>query len=191
MHRNAVLIFLAALGVASISEAAETYKIDKSHTDLIFSIEHAGFSHKYGWFREVDAVLQYDPARPENSKVEVTVKTASLDTALPARDQDLKSDKFLDVVKYPEMRFESTKVVPGKDHELRVEGNLTLHGVTRPITLNAMLNKTGPNPFDKTPTLGFSGSGKLKRSEFGITTFIPMIGDDVAISLEVEFRRAQ
>lgn len=190
MRHHIVPVFLAALGIASTSEAAETYKIDKNHADLMFSIEHAGFSRKHGWFHDFEGVLQYDAASPQNSKVEVTVKTTSVDTALEARDKDLKSDKFLDDAKFPEMRFVSTGVVPGANQALRIEGNLTLHGVTKPIVLDAKLNKAGPNPFDKNPTLGFSATGNLKRSDFGITTYIPMIGDVVEIAVEVEFRRA-
>jgi polyisoprenoid-binding protein YceI len=191
MNRHAVMFISSALAIVSSSYAAESYKIDTNHADLLFSIEHAGFTQKHGSFRDFAGVLQYDSAKPENSKVDVVVKTASLDTALPARDKDLKGAQFLDTEKFPEMRFESTKVVPGKNEELRIEGNLTLHGVTKSITLDAKLNKSGPNPFDKTPTLGFSATGSLKRSDFGIVTYIPMIGDLVQITLDVEFRRAQ
>jgi polyisoprenoid-binding protein YceI len=187
MQRYIGPIALLMLGGSSASIAAETYHIEKTHADLLFSIEHAGFTQKHGWFRDFDGTLQYDAARPENSKVEVTVKTDSLDTALAARDKDVKGAMFLDTAKYPEMRFISTRVVPGADHQLRIDGNLTLHGVTKPITLNAKLNKAGPNPFDKRPTLGFSAAGTLKRSDFGITTYIPTIGDLVSITLDVEF----
>lgn len=190
MQRYVVPIALIALGAASSAFASETYRIEKTHADLLFSIDHAGFTHKHGWFREFDGSLQYDAAQPQSSKVEVTVKTDSLDTALPARDKDVKGEKFLDTGKYPEMRFVSTKVVPGANQELRVEGNLTLHGVTKPFTLNAKLNKAGPNPFDKRPTLGFSATGLLKRSDFGITSFIPVVGDLVTITIDVEFSRA-
>lgn len=191
MHRQFTALVVAALAIASPSEAADAYNIDKNHADLLFSIDHAGFTHKHGSFRDFSGALQYDEAKPENSKIEVTVQTASLDTAHPGRDQDLKSEKFFDTSKYPQMRFESTKVVPGKNQELRVEGTLTLHGVTKPLVLNAKLNKSGPNPFDKTPTLGFSATGVLKRSDFGMTTFLPMIGDVVEIEIDVEFRRVQ
>lgn len=190
MSRQIISAIVTALGFACSAHAADAYKIDKTHADLLFSIEHAGFSHKHGSFRDFDGELQFDEAKPENSKVTVVVQTMSLDTAHPGRDQDLKSDKFFDVAKFPEMRFESTKVVPGKNQEMRVEGNLTLHGVTKPIVLTTKLNKAGPNPFDKTPTLGFSATGTLKRSDFGITTYLPMIGDVVEITIDAEFRRA-
>ena len=180
---------LATLGTASTSIAAEAYKGDKSHADLLFSIEHAGFTRKHGWFRDFDSTLQYDSAKPENSRVEVTIRISSVDTGLPARDEDLKGPGFFDSAKYPEMHFVSTKVVPGKDQELRIEGELTLHGVTKPVTLSARLNKAGPNPFDKTPMLGFSGTASLKRSDFGMTNLIPMIGDLVTVTFDIEFKR--
>ncbi len=185
----AVGMVLAA--AASASLAAETYQLEKSHVDLLFAINHLGFTQKHGSFRDLDATLQYDAAHPEKSQVTVTVKTDSIDTGFAQRDSDVKSDKFLDVAKYPEMRFVSTKVTPGPQDTLVVEGNLTLHGVTRPLTLNARLNKSAPNPFDKKPTLGFSASGTLKRSDYGVSTYLPMIGDEIAITIDAEFNRAQ
>jgi polyisoprenoid-binding protein YceI len=190
MQRHVLPIALIALATTVAPVAmAETYRIEKTHADLLFSIDHAGFTQKHGSFREFDGSLQYDSAKPENSKVEVTVKTDSLDTALPARDKDVKGEMFLDTTKYPEMRFVSTKVTPAANQELRIEGNLTLHGVTKPITLNARLNKAGPNPFDQRPTLGFSATGSLKRSDFGMTGFIPVVGDVVKIQIDAEFNR--
>lgn len=190
MQRHVLPIALIALGTVSSSFAAtETYRIEKTHADLLFSIDHAGFTQKHGSFRDFDGSLQYDSAKPENSKVEVTVKTDSLDTALPARDKDVKGEMFLDTAKYPEMRFVSTKVTAAANQELRIEGNLTLHGVTKPITLNAKLNKAGPNPFDQRPTLGFSATGSLKRSDFGMASFIPVVGDLVKIQIDVELNR--
>lgn len=190
MQRHIFSIALVVLGTAaSPLAAAENYRIEKTHADLLFSIDHAGFTRKHGSFREFDGSLQFDAARPENSAVEVTVKMDSLDTALAARDKDVKGEMFLDTAKYPEMRFVSSKVTVAANQELQIEGNLTLHGVTRPITLHARLNKAGPNPFDQRPTLGFSATGSLKRSEFGMTGFIPVVGDVVTIEIDAEFNR--
>lgn len=189
-NRLMILALGMVLGtLASVSSAAETYQLEKTHVDLLFAISHLGFTEKHGSFRDLDASLQYDAEHPEKSQVTVTVRTDSVDTGFTARDTDLKSDKFLDVAKYPEMRFVSTKVTPGPKDALVIEGNLTLHGVTRPLTLNARLNKSAPNPFDKKPTLGFSATGSLKRSDFGVSTFLPMIGDDIAITIDAEFNR--
>jgi polyisoprenoid-binding protein YceI len=189
LHRFLVPAAIVALGATSASLAAETYQLEKTHVDLLFSIDHLGFTQKHGSFRDLDATLQYDAAQPEKSAVSVTVKTDSLDTAFEPRDKDLKSDKFFDVAKYPEMKFVSTKVTAGPKQSLLVEGNLTLHGVTKPLTLHATLNKVGANPFDKKPTLGFSATGSLKRSDFGMSTYLPMIGDVVTITIDAEFNR--
>lgn len=178
-----------ALGAASASLAAETYHLEKTHADLVFSINHAGFTEKHGSFRDLDATLQYDAQSPAKSQVSVTVKTDSLDTGHAGRDQDVKGDKFLDVAKYPEMRFVSTRITAGPNHTLLVEGNLTLHGVTKPLTLHAIFNKAGPNPFDKAPTLGFTATGSLKRSDFGVSSYVPIIGDVVDITIDAEFNQ--
>jgi polyisoprenoid-binding protein YceI len=188
-HQFTLPVALLAIGAASNSVAAETYRLEKTHVDLLFSINHAGFTQKHGSFRELDATLQYETQSPEKSQITVTVKTDSLDTGDPARDRDVKGEKFLDVAKYAEMRFVSNKVTPGPNQTLLVEGNLTLHGITRPLTLHATLNKAGPNPFDKRTTLGFSASGSLKRSDFGISTYEPLIGDVVTIEIDAEFNQ--
>jgi polyisoprenoid-binding protein YceI len=189
--RYSTIAFALACGVASHVMAAETYQLEKTHVDLLFAINHAGFTEKHGAFRQLDATLQFDAQKPENSQVTVTVKTDSIDTGFPARDADLKSAKFLDVAKFPEMRFVSTKVTRNADQTLRIEGELTLHGVTKPVTLQAKLNKAAPNPFDKRPTVGFSASGSLKRSDFGVATYLPVIGDVVSITIDAEFNHPQ
>jgi polyisoprenoid-binding protein YceI len=190
MRYRTTLTSMLALGLATAAAAAETYHLEKTHVDLLFSISHAGFTEKHGSFRDLDATLQYDDSKPENSQVTVVVKTDSLDTAFAPRDKDVKSEKFLDVARYPEMRFVSTKVTREPDQTLRIDGQLTLHGVTRPLTLHARLNKEAPNPFDKRPTLGFSATGSLKRSDFGIATYLPVIGDEVNLTIDAEFNRS-
>ena len=188
MQRHLMICAAAAMfGAAPAFAAVETYQLEKTHVDLLFTINHAGFTEKHGSFRDLDATLQYDADHPEKSQVSVTVKTDSLDTGFAPRDKDVESDKFLDVAKYPEMRFVSTKITPGSNGTLLVEGNLTLHGLTKPLTLHATLNKAAPNPFDKRPTLGFSATGTLKRSDFGISTYLPMIGDLITITIDAEF----
>jgi polyisoprenoid-binding protein YceI len=186
---STMLAFALVLGGTAPLMAAETYHLEKTHVDLLFSIDHAGFTEKHGSFRELDATLTYDAQKLENSQISVTVSTGSVDTGFPARDTDLKSEKFLDVAKYPEMRFVSTKVSVEADRSLRIDGQLTLHGVSRPLTLHAKLNKAAPNPFDKRPTLGFSATGSLKRSDFGVSTYVPMIGDVVTLTIDAEFNR--
>jgi polyisoprenoid-binding protein YceI len=194
MHKLAMRTFTTLttiLTLASVASAAttETYQLEKTHADLLFSINHAGFTEKHGSFREFDATLYYDRSKRENSRITVTVQTRSLDTAFPARDEDVRGEAFLDVTRYPEMRFESTKVTLGGHGALRIDGSLTLRGITRPLTLQAHLNKEGPNAFDHRPTLGFSAMGSIRRSDFGMSKFLPLIGDIVSITIEVEFNR--
>jgi polyisoprenoid-binding protein YceI len=184
-----ILTTLIACAAAPAIFAADTYHLEKTHVDLLFSINHAGFTQKHGSFRDLDATLEYDAAKPQNSKIDVTVKTDSLDTANPERDKDVKGERFLDVAKYPEMHFVSTKVTRDSNQSLRIDGQLTLHGVTRSLTLYAKLNKAAPNPFDKRPTLGFSATGWLKRSDYGIATYVPVIGDEVTLTIDAEFNR--
>lgn len=190
MQRHLTILAVLVLGgAASAAVTVEPYGLEKTHADLLFSISHAGFTEKHGSFRDFDAKLEYDAQSPQKSQVSVTVQTDSLDTGFAPRDQDVKGDKFLDVAHYPEMRFVSTKVTPGPNQTLLVEGNLTLHGVTKPLTLRARLNKAGPNPFDGKPTLGFTATGSFKRSDFGIATAVPIIGNEVTIAIDVEFNQ--
>lgn len=185
--------FLLALlcPVAAVSAAGSTeYQLEKTHVDVLFAVSHLGFTQKHGSFRDLDAKLNCDPEKLAACRVEVVIRAESIDTGHEGRDKDLKSERFFDVAKYPEIRFVSRKVSPAKDHGLRVEGELTLHGVTKPLTLEGTLNKVGPNPFDKKPTLGFSAHGVLKRSEFGVSGLLPMIGDEVSITIDAEFNHA-
>ena len=191
MSLRAVLFTSVTILMASLAVAApETYQLEKTHVDLVFTIDHAGFSQKHGSFRALDATLHYDPSAPQGSSVSVTVETASLDTGFAARDKDVMGPMFLDVAKFPQMRFVSKKVTRAPDHTLDIQGELTLHGVTKPLVLHAKLNKLGPNPFDKRPTVGFTATGSLKRSDFGISTAVPVIGDEVRITIDAEFNHA-
>ena len=170
--------------------APQTYQLEPTHVDVLFSINHLGFSSKHGLFRAVAGTLVYDADHPEASQVTIAIKTDSIDTSFSARDVDLKSDKFFDTMKFPVMEFKSTQITRTGGDMFRVVGDLTLHGVTKPITLKAQLNGAGKNPFDQKPTVGFSLNGTLKRSDFGITEYLPAIGDLVTLTADAEFNQA-
>ena len=189
MLERAFLFILFGAIAAQAHSAGADYTLEKTHVDVLFAVSHLGFTQKHGSFRDLDAKLNCDPDKLETCRLEVVIRAESIDTGVEARDKDLKSERFFDVAKFPEVRFVSRKVTPAKGNAVRVEGELTLHGVTKPLTLEATLNKVGPNPFDKKPTLGFSARGILKRSEFGMSALVPMIGDDVAITIDAEFNR--
>jgi polyisoprenoid-binding protein YceI len=182
-----ILATLALLSFPLTSaHAADTYTFDPNHTTVIWSAEHLGFSHPHGLFSNVEGTLTLDEAAPANSKVDVTIKTAGIATGIAKFDDHLKSKDFFDVEKHPTATFKSTKVEKTGDATAKVTGDLTLLGVTKPVTLDVTLNKKGEHPMSKKPTVGLSAKGTIKRSEFGLSFGVPNVGDDVPIVIEAE-----
>lgn len=163
-----------------------TYAIDPSHTNVLFSLSHMGFSHYYGRFNKVDGSLTFDAKAPEKSKLSVTVDVASIDTNNEKLQGELKSAQWFDAAKFPTATFTSTKIEKLSATKGKVTGDFTLHGVTKPVTLDVTFNGTGINPIANSEELGFSAKGTIKRSEFGITQYVPMVGDDVTLTIETE-----
>jgi polyisoprenoid-binding protein YceI len=186
MRFTPALALLSALFL-SAPALADTYEIDPAHTHVGFQISHLGFSETYGVFKNVSGTLTLDEKKPAASAVDVTIDVASIDTASDQRDEHLKGPDFFDVAKYPTMTFKSTKVKVTGKNTATVTGDLTLHGVTKPVSLLVKLNKAGESPIAKGRYVaGFSALGKLKRSDFGIKTYLPMIGDEVTIAISSE-----
>lgn len=180
-----LLTTFLSLSLTNPALAATTYKLDASHTAITFHISHFGFSSPSGKFMNVDGTLELDESNPAASKVSVTIPIDKVDTGVAKLDEHLQSKDFFDVATYPIATFTSTKVdVTGKETAV-VHGNLTLHGVTKPVDLNVRLNKTGENMFKK-QTAGFSAAAVIKRSDFGITTYLPGLGDEVRLDIESE-----
>jgi polyisoprenoid-binding protein YceI len=173
---------------AFVPESAGTYALDKSHANIIFSVTHLGFSNYFGRFNNFDGTLVIDAAAPENSKVDITIDTASLDTNHDQLEGKLKNAPYFNVAQFPTATFKSTsvRVSPGTNTGV-VVGELTLLGVTKPVTLDVVFNRQALNPFSKKQTVGFSAKGTFKRSEFGMTELVPHVGDDVTLQIEVEF----
>lgn len=180
------LAFLSAIAF-STPALADDYEIDAAHTHVGFQVSHFGFSETYGVFKNVSGTLLLDEAKPETSKVDVTIDVASIDTGDEKRDEHLKGADFFDAKQFPAITFKSTKVeVAGKD-SANVTGDLTMHGVTKPVSLVVKLNKAGESPIVKGHYVaGFSALGKLNRSDFGIKTYVPMIGDEITIAISTE-----
>jgi polyisoprenoid-binding protein YceI len=178
-------ILVAAAPVASA--APVSYAMIKDHTDLTFTIDHAGFSLKHGWFTDLDGTLMLDPDHLEASSVAITVNARSIATNHELRDKELRGPGFLDTDKFPTLGFVSSRVTSTGPDSLDVEGNLTLHGVTKPLLLHTKVNRIASSPFTHLPAAGFSARGTLKRSDYGILAIIPLIGDEVAITIDVEF----
>jgi polyisoprenoid-binding protein YceI len=177
-----------AAGHAS-SVQAGTYSVEPNHTRVVFSVNHMGFSTWYGDFTGAKGSLTLNPKAPASSKVEVTLPTASVSTTNTTLDGELKSADWLDAGKYPTITFTSTKVRPTGADTAKVTGDLTLHGVTRPVTLDVKFHGAGANPMSKAYTVGFDAHGSLKRSEFGVTKYLPLIGDEVEITISAPFEK--
>lgn len=184
-----------AAPVATDAPAGD-YKLDKSHASLTFRVDHLGFSIYTARFTALDATLKFDPKNPTASVFEGTVDPNSLDVPSPPENflNDLRGPKWLDTAKYPEITFRSTKIELTGPNTANVTGDFTLHGVTKPLTLAATFNGGyAGHPYDPNARIGFSATGMLKRSDFGIAYGIPApgtkmgVGDEIQIALESEF----
>jgi polyisoprenoid-binding protein YceI len=167
------------------------YTIDKSHAKIVFSINHLGFSTYYGIFNDFAGSLDLDSAAPAKSALSVTINVAGIVTTDRKLDANLKSDAFFDVAKFPKATFKSTSIELTGEGTGKLTGDLTLHGVTKPVTLDVTFNGSGTPPMSKAYVVGFDAVGMLKRSDFGIKNFVPFVGDDVKLLISCEFDRAQ
>ena len=177
---------LTILFTTQLAIAAEKYTIDPNHTNITWKAGHLGFSFPSGKFTKTEGVLHLDQKNLEKSKIEVTIHTASILTGIEKFDTHLKSADFFNSSKHKLAAFTSTKIVMSSKTSGKIHGNLTLNGVTKPVILNATLNKVGPNPFTKAQTAGFSATATIKRSEFKIKYGLPAISDDVNLDIELE-----
>ncbi|GHD68401.1 YceI family protein [Jeongeupia chitinilytica] len=181
------LILAAAFAtVASAAFAApETYSIDPSHTAAHFSINHLGFSTQQGTFDKTSGSIVLD-AEKKSGSVDISIDTASLDTGWDARDKHLKGEDFFNVEKYPTATFKSKNFKFDGDKLVAVDGDFTLLGVTKPLTLSVADFKCGPHPMMKKPWCGAAATAVLKRSDFGMKAYLPAVGDEVKLTIQVE-----
>ena len=183
--RNLLIAVLVVFGCGRIAVAADSYTIDPSHTFPRFEISHFGFSTHQGQFNKTTGKIVLDRAAKTGS-IEITVDTASIGTGDPALEKHLKSEDFFNVAKFPTMVFKSKSVKFNGDVPASAEGELTLLGVTRPLTLTITRVKCAPHPMLKKEDCGAEVTGMLKRSEFGMKTYVPAVGDEVTLRIQVE-----
>ncbi len=167
---------------------AGAYVLDPAHSKITWSVDHMGFSTYIGQFTGVDARLTIDPDRLSATALTATVRTDTVGTFHDGLDAHLKNADFLDVSNHPTATFRSTSVKRTGASTADITGDLTLRGVTRPVTLEAEFNQAGVNPLDKTYTLGFDGKAVIKRSDFGVSYGLPAVGDEVTLNLAAEFK---
>ena len=165
------------------------YILDKSHASMIAKISHMGFSQFTVRFDRLDASFDYDPKTPAASHIEVMVEAASIDTGDASFSQELAGDGWFDAEKHPQIRFVSRSIDLGDGQHGKVAGDLTLHGVTHPAVLEVTFNGVGSGLIPGTLRTGFSATGVIKRSEYGMKKYATWVGDDVALLIEAEFTR--
>ena len=191
---RALAAAMLALTLGLSNASADTWEFDKQNTSIRFTWDHLGLSRQSGQFMDFDGRLSFSPSDPEGGMVEVVIKAASLWTGVKEYDDNLKSESFFDAARNPIIMFRSTDArVTGEKTGL-VEGELTIMGISRPVTLQVIWNYTGEHPFAPVnPTYkgkwasGFSATTKIRRSEFGLTRALPLISDEIWITIEAEF----
>lgn len=183
------LLLAAVLGLAFAGAATAhpvTYKIDPNHTDVVARWSHFGFSNPVAHFGDVDGTITYDPHEVGNSSVQVTIPLSGLDSHVDALDEHLRGPDFFDAAQYPTITFRSTGVESAGEGKLRVSGDLTVHGVTRPAVLDVTVNQVGEHPMGGARAAGFDATTTIRRSDFGIDKYVPNVSDEVEIRITTE-----
>lgn len=172
-----------------------TYAVEKTHSQIRWTVNHFGFNDYFGIFGEPTGTLTLDPKKPNAAKVEIDIPVSQLATSskgltehMLRAGKDGKAADFFEVAKHPSAKFVSTSVT-AKGMEAKINGNLTLNGVTKPVILDAKFVGAGANPFNKKETVGFHARTKIKRSDWGITYAAPLVADEVALDISVAFEK--
>lgn len=177
-------------GAGTVADVtAGTYAIEPQHTQVTFSVSHFGISPFAGTFAGASGSMTVDPARPGATKLDVTIPIASVQTTVDKLTDELKSANWFDAATYPTATFHSTKIAAIGPDAVQVEGTLTLHGVTRPVTFRAKLFGAATNPMSKKASLGFLGRMVIHRAEFGITKYVPVVSDETVLVINAAFEK--
>jgi len=173
---------------------AEKYDIDASHSGVVFGWNHFGFSNPTARFDKIEGSVLLDKADLTKSSISVTLPLEGLDTGVAKLDEGLKSPDFLDAAKYPTITFKSTKVERIGENGLKITGELTVHGVTKPVTLDAKVNKIGifeiPGVI-KAQAAGFDATTVIRRSDFGVSKYLPAVSDEILVRITLDAKQAQ
>jgi len=183
------LMLVGSIGAAQAETKA--YNIDPTHTQVYASYLHAGFSNIAIRFNTVEGKFQFDAAKPANSTLDIKVPIGSLDSGVAKLDAHLSGPDFFDAAKFPEATFKSTKVTAVSKTKLSLLGNLTIHGVTKPVTFDVTINGVAPHPMSKAPSAGFDAVAKIKRSDFGVGKYVPMVSDEISLRITMEASEAK
>jgi polyisoprenoid-binding protein YceI len=176
-----LIVALSSIGLTAYG--ADSYKVDPVHSSVVFSIKHFGVTDFYGNFKQISGTVTFDGADPSKSSVELTVPVESLDTRNDKRDQHLKSPDFFNAQQFPAITFKSNKI-EGSGDTYKISGDLTIHGVTKPITVD--FKKGGENKGQKETRSGGESRFTIKRSDYDMKFMAGPVGDDVNIILSLE-----
>jgi len=187
-HLPALALALALLAPAGAAEAEpRELQVDLTHTSVHWFIGHGGYSRVIGQFREInEAKVVFDPEDVSNSSVSAVINAASLDSNHYFRDNYTRSDTFLDVRQHPTITFTSTEIAATGENTGMMTGDMTLRGVTKPVTFDVTWNGTGPHLSGKYQIDGFEARTTINRQDFGIEAFSPWVGDEVEILIQIE-----
>lgn len=191
MTRLLPLALGAALFAAPAYAEAEKYVLDPSHSQIVFSYSHLGFSTSYGMFSGFEGEIAFDQANPAASSVSVAFPVRSMLTGWQARFDHFMSPDFLDAAEDEMVTFTSTAIEVTGEKTAKISGDLTLNGVTKPVVLDAVLNQAGEHPMEKKPWAGFSATATVLRSEFNLGLYAPYISDEVALEISIEAMKAE
>jgi len=170
-------------------EATGVYELDKNHASIIFKVSHLGYSDYIGRFNNFDARLNLNAANLPASVVEATIQPGSVDTNNKELEDKLRGDTYFNVSQFPEVKFTSTQIKQIASNKGIITGDLTMLGITKSVALNVTFKQAGMNPYASVYTIGFEATGTFKRSDFGMKTLVPQIGDEVQLLIEAEFHR--
>ena len=190
MNRKLALALAVFTSLSAPAFAAD-YAIDPTHTHVAFKVDHLGFSHVLGYFATVAGKLSFDPANVTASALDVTIQADSLNTLFAQRDTDLKGADWLDTAEFPSITYVGKTFTKVDDSHGTIVGDMTIRGVTKPVTLAVTLNKAGQHPMTKDESVGFDATGSFKRSDFGIKTYLPYIGDEISVDISTEAHAAK
>jgi polyisoprenoid-binding protein YceI len=194
--RSPIALLLVTSSVLAATGAApavtEKYEVDSSHSGVVFGWNHFGFSNPSARFDNIEGTLLLDKSDITKSTVSVTLALAGIDTGVSKLDEELKSPEFFDATKYPSITFKSTKVERSGENGLRVMGDLTEHGVTKSVTLDGKVNKIGIFEISgviKAPAAGFDATTTIKRSDFGVTKYLPAVSDEIPVRITLDAKQ--
>lgn len=189
MKKTSIVLSAVAFLIFSAFTVATEWKSDKAHSRLGFTVTHLGISDVTGSFKNFDVTVNSTKADFSDAKFELTADVNSINTDIEMRDNHLKSPDFFDAAKFPTLTFKSKELKNVGKNKYKLTGDLTLHGVTKPVTMDVLYRGTIENPMSKKPTAGFQLTGTIKRSDFGIGGGFPapMLSDEVIIKADGEF----